>query len=205
MVFSRRKKAGLMRSARRHSGVQNGHLGASNVSSAAEDKRFSSIEFAWRVHRAQESWANKADVKASIVLALEGGGLFAIISAHATDGALAHLGGWHLLVQNVGLALLLLATVFAVVAVYPKIRIAGTDEVAVSLGTIYFGHVRRWDAPALAKQLKELTPDEELQAVSRQLVAMSKSNWNKLRCIQVSLALALVGFVLISIGIVSIL
>lgn len=54
-------------------------------------------EFAWRVHNAQESWASNADLKASILIALEGGALYAIISALGSGGLLAR--GWQLVVS----------------------------------------------------------------------------------------------------------
>lgn len=180
----------------RHRPAKIGNVGSRD----AERNR---IDFAWRVHSAQESWANKTDVKASIVLALEGGGLFAVISAHANGGVLTRLESWHRPVQNAGVILLLTAMVAAVVAVYPKIRVPRVLEQAPHYRTIYFGHVRQWGAKELTGQLRSLTSDEELEAISQQLVAISRSNWNKLRWIQVSLVLAMLGILLIAVAVVS--
>ena len=42
-------------------------------------------EFAWRVHATQETWTTKADTKASILLAFEGG--LGIVATSAADDA----------------------------------------------------------------------------------------------------------------------
>jgi hypothetical protein len=46
-------------------------------------------KFARRVHPAQEAWTNKVDTKGSILLALQGGALFAILSASGKNRRLA--------------------------------------------------------------------------------------------------------------------
>lgn len=157
------------------------------------------VEFAWRVHAAQESWASKADVKASILLALEGGALFAVISAHAKDGVLSRLAGWHHLLELGGLAILLLALFAAAIAVFPGLGRAGPHR-DHRCRAIFFGDLRHWAAGELKTHLYGLTADDELDALSRQLVEMASRNWRKHRWIQASLMLALLGILCTSIA-----
>jgi hypothetical protein len=161
-------------------------------------------DFAWRVHGAQESWANKADVKASILLALEGGALFAVIAANAKDGLLTRLTGWQHVAEIVGIAFLLLAVSGATIAVFPRLGRAGLHRGDYHRHIIYFGHLRYWDAAELTVRLEALTSEEELAALSQQLVQMAKSNWDKHRWVQVSLMLALLGIIMISIAAVTV-
>ena len=74
------------RSVMREGPIMNGHglrlrsrRPAAPASDTAPERR--AAEFAWRVHTAQANWANHADVKASILLVLEGGALYAVLSA----------------------------------------------------------------------------------------------------------------------------
>ncbi len=54
-------------------------------------KHAEAIAFAWRVHGAQESWTAKVDIKASIVLALDGVVLAAVITGHNKGGVFSQL------------------------------------------------------------------------------------------------------------------
>jgi Pycsar effector protein len=157
-------------------------------------------EFAWRVHEAQETWGGKADVKASILLAIEGGALFAVVSAHAKDGLLTRLAGWHRLAEITGIACLLVAVSAATIAVFPRIGKAGPQRRAYRRHLIYFGHLRHWDASDLKARLENITAAEELDVLSQQLVEIAKLNWSKHRWIQVSLLLALSGILVISVA-----
>lgn len=158
------------------------------------------IDFAWRVHGAQESWSARADVKASILLALEGGGLFAVISAHAADGSLALLSGWNRSLGLVGAGLLLLALVGAAVAVFPQLGRSRKLRERYARHTIYFGHLRLWDPAELSARLTSMSADEELEALGRQLVEMGKQNWSKHRWVQGSLILAISGVLAVSVS-----
>jgi len=162
------------------------------------------VAFGWHVHRAQESWANKADVKASIVLALEGGALFATISADAAGGILSGLSHWRHIAVLTGIAGVFLAIMAAVVSVYPRLPRGIPEDSTRHLYMIYFGHVGQWNPSDLTARLKTLTVDEELDALGKQLVEISRSNYSKLRWLQASLILASLGMLTIlaaSIGI----
>src|SRR5260370_5276176 len=127
-------------------------------------------EFVWNIHNAQDSWSNKADVKASILLALEGGALFAILAGHVGNGLLAHLTGIAKYFELVGAAVLVLALIPAGVSVFPRI---GRDDVHRRESDnylIFFGDLRNWTAGDLAKRLRRLTPDDEIDMLARQLV-----------------------------------
>lgn len=162
---------------------------------AAERSR--GVDFGWRVHHAQESWANKADVKASIVLALEGGAVFAAISANSAGGILSTLDHWQHIAALTGTALLFLAIMAGVVSVYPRLPRHISNEDTKHLYMIYFGHIGQWEPSDLTASLKNLTLDEELDALGKQLVEISRSNYSKLRWLQLSLILASLGMLTI--------
>jgi Family of unknown function (DUF5706) len=166
---------------------------------AAEPTEKRATEFAWRVHSAQESWANKGDIKASILLAFEGGALYAVISAQGKDGFLARLGGWHHPAETTGIALLLLAILAAAIAVFPRLGRAGTHR-DNRQHPIYFGNLRHWNAAELKDHLARLNTDEELDALSQQLVEMARHNWSKHRWVQISLVLSLAGILVIAVA-----
>jgi hypothetical protein len=150
-------------------------------------------EFAWSVHRAQASWANNADIKASILLALEGGALYAAISALGAGGLLARPGGHaHPVANEAGMLALLLAIVAAAIAIFPRLGQNAADR-GPHRQVIYFGDLRRWDETELSGRIATLTEGEELGMLSRQLTEMSKHNWVKHRWVQISLVLSLTG------------
>jgi Family of unknown function (DUF5706) len=157
-------------------------------------------EFAWRVHTAQEIWANKADVKASILLVLEGGALFAAISANAKGALLARLEGWQHSMEMTGLGILLLAVASAANAVFPKLGRVRNLRVGASSHIIYFGHLRYREAATLKSQLESLTTDQTLEALTRQIIEVAKSNWIKYRWVQISLGMAMLAIFLIVIA-----
>ncbi len=166
---------------------------------AAEPAAKGATEFAWRVHTAQESWANKGDIKASILLAFEGGVLYAVISAQGRGGFLASLSGWHHLAEVTGIVLLLLGISAATIAVFP--RLGRPDKHRDNRHhAIYFGNLRHWNARELKDHLAGLDQDEELDALSQQLVEMARHNWTKHRWVQISLVLSLAGILLIAVA-----
>jgi Pycsar effector protein len=155
------------------------------------------IEFGWRVHTAQESWASKADVKASIVLAFEGGALYAVISALGPGGMLAGHGGPRHIAEVTGAGLLLLSLISAACAVFPRLGRVRTRE-EDKPGSIYFGDLRHWDVAELRDHLAAQNQDSELEALSRQLVWMARYNWSKYRWTQTSVILALAGILTVA-------
>jgi hypothetical protein len=167
-------------------------------SSPADKNR--ATEFAWDVHRAQASWANNADVKASILLALEGGALYAAISALGDGGLLARPGGLRYPVASaIGISALLLAIVAAAIAIFPRLGQRDKDRDR-HRQVIYFGDLRRWNATELSSHIAGLTKGEELDMLSRQLTEMSRHNWLKHRWVQVSLILSLAGILTIAVS-----
>lgn len=158
-------------------------------------------EFAWHVHTAQESWSSKADVKASILLALEGGILLAVFSVLTNGSSLNKITGWDRNFEITGTLLLLCAVSAATIVIFPRLGRAG-KRCAAGNHFIFFGNVRHWDEKELAAHLMALTTREELDAISRQLVIIAKQNWRKHRWVQGSLILGLIGTVMISAGII---
>jgi Family of unknown function (DUF5706) len=172
-------------------------LGPAPASSAA-GKGNRAAEFAWHVHDAQESWASNADVKASILLALEGGGLYAIISALGRGGLLARAGGWQQHIADpIGMFSLLLAILAATIAIFPRLEHKKRDHNR-QRQAIYFGDLRRWSSAELTSYLADLTEQHELDALSRQLIDMAGHNWVKHHWVQLSLFLAVAGIFIIS-------
>jgi Family of unknown function (DUF5706) len=156
-----------------------------------------STEFAWRVHKAQASWSSNADVKASILLAMEGGALYAVISALGEGGLLARLGGRPDVVTNaIGISALVLGIVAAAIAIFP--RLGQKDKRDRHQHVIYFGDLRHWNPTELSSQLAGLSEGEELKVLSRQLTEMAKHNWAKHRWVQISLILSLAGILSIA-------
>jgi hypothetical protein len=154
--------------------------------------------FAWQVHQAQEALTSKVDTKGSILLALEGGALFAALSASGKDGALAQLDGWRHAAEIAGLTALILSMVAASVAVFPMLGSVRRQHAQHRTHVVYFGHLRHWEAADLQRRLRELRPEEQLESLADQLVQMGKLNWAKYRLIQASLVLALLGVLAVS-------
>jgi hypothetical protein len=149
------------------------------------------IEFAWRVHAAQGSWAGNADVKASILLALEGGVLYAAVSG----GNLARSTNTERHIASVfGIAMLLAAIAASALVIFPRLGRRNRNPVRQQQ-VVYFGDLRHWDGPDLCAHIAKLSDDEQLKVLSQQLTQMSRLNWAKHRWVQVSLLLALTGMV----------
>lgn len=145
------------------------------------------IEFAWRVHAAQGSWAGNADVKASILLALEGGVLYAALGG----GILARSGNTARHATSVsGVVMLLAAIAASALVIFPRLgRVQNSHRPHV----VYFGDLRHWNGLDLSAHIAQLSDDEQLKVLSQQLTQMSRLNWVKHRWVQVSLLLALAG------------
>lgn len=151
------------------------------------------VDFAWQIHAAQESWTGKVDVKASILLALEGGALFAVLAASSTTGVLARLDATARVLELIGVLLILLAIASATVAVFPLLGRTKEHGTSYRNNAIYFGHIRHWDPVDLHLYLTSMTASRQTEMLSRQLVEMSKRNWKKHRWVQVSLSFAIFG------------
>lgn len=158
------------------------------------------INFAWQVHNAQEAWTGKVDTKASILLALEGGSLFAVLAANAERGALRALTGLAVAFETAGVLLLLVALLCSAGAVFPLLGRVRQHKLTYRAHFIYFGHVRHWQPPELAEALRRSGEDSEFDMLARQLIAMSKRNWAKHRLVQLSLLSSLLGVLFIGVS-----
>lgn len=151
-------------------------------------------EFAWRVHMAQVAWSSNADVKVSVLLALEAGALYVVISAIGHGG----LAGskTYPVVGAIGLIALLLAIIAGVMAIFPRLGQGNHDR---GPHVIYFGDLRRWDTAELTSHIAGLTEGDELGMLSRQLTEISRRNWAKHLWVRRSLVLALTGILIIAV------
>jgi hypothetical protein len=155
------------------------------------------VEFAWKVHAAQEAWTAKVDGKAAIVLSLETAVLAALFAVESPRLLLGRLVGWHSVLADTGVGLHVIAVALAAAAVIPLLGRTREHKVEHANNAIYFGHLRHWRHDQLSDRLRHLSPDDELQQLGRQLVALSRRNWRKHRNLQLSMLAALVGSALI--------
>ena len=154
------------------------------------------LDLAWRSHTAQESWAIRADTKASIIFTVNSALIVAILALYGQEGGLLdHLGGWRETVIVVGIGLCGLATVAAGVAVYPMLGRHRAHR--HRRDTIYFGHLRHREPADLAAQLGGLTPQQHFDQLARQMIVMSRYNWLKHRTLQAALLMAGTGYLMI--------
>lgn len=158
-------------------------------------------KFAWQVHLAQEAWMSKVDTKGSILLALEGGALFAILSASGKDGVPGRINGWHHPLEISGTMMILLAMASAGLAVFPRLGISRKHRGQYRDEFLYFGHLRHWAPEELDARMRRLHPEDELTALTSQVVRISKSTWTKYRLVQLSLVLAISGIGAVSIAV----
>jgi hypothetical protein len=160
------------------------------------------VDFAWRVHAAQEGWTAKVDVKASIILATELAVIGVILAGNQNDQILGRLHGAGRVLVSMGLGAHAMAVVLIGLAVLPRLgsRHPSGDPMD---GAIYFGDLRRISPRALAAFLEQLAPADELGQLSRQLIEMSRINWYKHRMLQAGMALAALGAGLVGLALIS--
>ncbi|UGT53955.1 Pycsar system effector family protein [Nocardia asteroides] len=158
------------------------------------------IAFGWRVHQSQEAWTAKVDVKASIVLALTGAVLVAIVAGNNKDGVLTTLTGWRDIVLMLSVVLIFIALTLAGAAVYPILGRVKDHKARHLDNTIYFGHLRHWDPLQLAAKLHVMSPAEEAKQLAVQMKVMSEGNWRKHRCLQGALVAAAAAAILLAIA-----
>ena len=159
------------------------------------------IDFAWRAHNAQEAWTARVDTKASILLALEGGSLFAILSANNQAGALRSLDGLPQVLEIIGATVVFLSVFASAAAVFPMLGSVSQHKRDHINNAVYFGHVRHWHADDLGRYLMARDSVDSIATLSTQLVAMSKRNWAKHRLVQASLLLAVLGVSLVALAV----
>lgn len=158
------------------------------------------IEFAWRVHAAQEAWTAKVDGKASVLLALDGGFILVVLSSQTWLIRGSEPWNWYRASGLIGLWLLVLAIMSAAISVAPITGTSAAHRAEHGNNFIYFGHTRLWQSTALATRMTELTFGDEILMVSRQIVAVSKLNWWKHRCLQICVWLTLVALLALALA-----
>jgi hypothetical protein len=160
------------------------------------------VEFAWRVHAAQEAWTSKVDAKAAIVLSLETAILVVLFAAQAPRQLLGRLTGWHSVVADVGVGIYILAMMLAALAVIPLMGPTAQHQAEHARNAIYFGHLRHWRPESLHQWLSQIDEDDQLVQLSRQLVELSRRNWRKHRALQLSILTVFLGSALIGVAVV---
>lgn len=155
------------------------------------------VEFAWKVHSAQEAWTGRVDGKAALFLATQTAVLAVLFAGFASGQTLDSLRGFNRLGAIFGASLSVLAVLFAGCAVIPmlnKRKVLASDH---RDHLIYFGHLRRWDATELCDRLRNLTPADELNQLSLQLVALGTRNWAKHRFLQAAMITGAAGALIV--------
>jgi len=160
-----------------------------------------SVEFAWRVHSAMESWTAKADVKASILLAFEGG--MAVLIVTSRDLVLSHRERWPGVVTAATLGLLALAIITAAMVVMPTMGSARRHRAIFRDHWVFFGHLRHWTPSDLANRIGRLSRTDELDNLAGQLVRMSQINWRKHRLLQSSVVLTVAALCCITVTVLA--
>ncbi len=159
------------------------------------------IEFAWRVHAAQETWTAKVDAKAAIVLSLETAILVVLLAAEAPHRLLGQLTGWRSVITDLGIGVYIMAMVLAAIAVIPLMGRTKKHRAEYDRNAIYFGHLRHWRHEELNQWLNRMNQDDELAQLSRQLIELSRRNWHKHRSLQLSMLTSLFGSAFIGIAV----
>ncbi|HEY4964156.1 MAG TPA: Pycsar system effector family protein [Candidatus Saccharimonadales bacterium] len=157
------------------------------------------VEFSWKVHSAITDWTAKVDTKASIILSLGGVVLGFIIALSTNHRILTNLYGWRALFRVAGLTVFSLGVVLAALVVMPRLgRRKSKREWEDNY--IYFGHLRHWKPKDLKKKLRNMSTDDLLNALSKQLVTTSKVAWYKHSLLQFAMICYLVGALLVLIA-----
>lgn len=154
------------------------------------------VNFAWHVHDSIGDWTAKVDIKASIVLALEGALLGFVITLSDQSGPLAHLSQAALNLDRAGLVCLSLSVLLAAAVVFPQLS-RWNSRTSWQKGFVYFGHLKRWEADALRTHLAKLDDGAQLSALSKQLVVTSKVAWRKHSLLQASMVFLMASAVLL--------
>lgn len=158
------------------------------------------ISFAWKTHSAITDWTAKVDYKAAIVLSLGGVvlGFFVTLSGHGR--VLANLHGAALIVEQIGLSACIIGVLLAGLVVAPRLNRRQT-RTSWRENVVYFGHLRYWDPKDLAERLQSLDAGQQLVIMATQLVTTSKIAWRKHSTLQWSMALLLLGVVLVALSV----
>lgn len=162
-------------------------VGDEQLSDAATDG-------AWKVFDAQNSWIERADVKASIILALEAAILGFVVVLSANHQVLSALHGLKRAVDVAADALLLLSVLTSLSAITP--HLGRTKAATQTKGIIYFGQLRHLAPQELGRAFRESHPTNE--DVSEQVVILAAVSWRKHVKLQYSIIMLVTGVLLLT-------
>lgn len=130
---------------------------------------------AWTIYHSHGEWISRVDAKASIMLALQGVTLGAVIALTDKDRPYAQLcWWWEWALFIAGFAMLLAAIVLAVLALVPRVTSEKPSKKEMR-DYIYFGHTRLWKPDALEDELRK----PALPVLARQLIVLGRISWRK--------------------------
>jgi hypothetical protein len=153
------------------------------------------IEFAWRVHQAQEQWSTRADTKATVVFTVEAAVIAAVVAAFGNTTLAGVIVGWRLVLVWLGIIASVVAIAAASIVVMPQL---GRRESMEQDGHfIYFGDLRFWHPDDLAAKLTDLSEAEQIVELSVQLTRTSVGNWRKYFLLRAAVVAALIGAVIL--------
>lgn len=153
----------------------------------------SGVEFAWRVHTAQEQWLVRVDTKAAVVFTVEGVVVAAVLTALGNPALSDTVDAWRLPVAWTGTVFSASALLAAFFVVAPYLDGKGAD----SPDFIYFGQLRRWEAAPLAAQISELSVEDEIAQLATQLARLGVVNWRKYLLLRAAMLAAGLGALLL--------
>lgn len=153
---------------------------------------------AWSVYQSNVEWIARADVKASILLALQGV-LLGVVVALTEEGRplSAFHSWWQWATAILGVALLATGAIVSVMAVAPRLRSRGKASVDAS-DYLFFGNAQALDPASLEKALRQ----SPLPMLSRQLVISAQISSVKHRLVHLSAWLLLAGGLSVGISVV---
>jgi hypothetical protein len=158
-------------------------------------------DFAWQAHIGVESWVARADLKASILLALQGGAFILVVAG--SDSPFQAPARWPAVVALAALGILVIATCLAAAAVMPILGSPRRLRTEHRQHTVYFGHLRLWEPEALGSRLATLSVDDEHTMLARQLVFLSRLAWRKHRLLQTAVVMTIVVVVALAVATVA--
>jgi hypothetical protein len=151
----------------------------------------SAVDTAWKIHTAQVDWTGRVDTKASFGFGIESAALGLTVALSAAGRTYAAIDGFaERALYWSGLACLLAGAFLSLLVVIPRLRHKVAESEA-GANYIYFGHVRHWDAAALAERLSG--EDDLLEVITRQCVVMANIAWRKHRLVQLSMTAGGIG------------
>lgn len=154
-------------------------------------------EFVWMTQAAMEAWTSRADLKASVLLAMQGASFVLLLTGHDMwwDGSCPSVPVW---AGVVAVGLLVMATCLAGLVVIPVLGSTRRHRLQHSRHLFFFGHVRHWQPEALAARLSQLTVADKRMMMAHHLVSVSRINWRKYRMLQASVLLTLLVIALMA-------